>query len=32
MTVVFPTPEHKGFIVPPLGMKEDIEEELSLYE
>lgn len=32
MTVVFPTPSHQGFVVPPLGMKEDLEEELSLYE
>jgi hypothetical protein len=32
MTAVFPTPEHQGFIVPPLGMKADLEEELSLYE
>jgi hypothetical protein len=32
MLVVFPTPEHQGFIVPPAGMKEDLESELSLYE
>jgi len=32
MLVVFPTREHQGFIVPPEGMKEDIESELSLYE
>jgi Protein of unknown function (DUF2750) len=32
MLVVFPTPEHQGFIVPPEGMKHDIEAELSLYE
>jgi hypothetical protein len=32
MLVVFPTPEHQGFIVPPEGMKEDLESELSLYE
>ena len=29
---VFPTREHKGFIVPAEGMREDIESELSLYE
>jgi hypothetical protein len=29
---VFPTCDHQGFIVPPEGMKEDIESELSLYE
>lgn len=32
MLVVFPTPDDQGFIVPPAGMKEDIESELSLYE
>ena len=32
MLVVFPTLEHQGFIVPPGGMREDIESELSLYE
>ena len=30
--VVFETPGQQGFIVPPEGMKEDIESELSLYE
>jgi hypothetical protein len=30
--VVFETPDEKGFIVLPEGMKEDLEEELSLYE
>lgn len=32
MLSAFPTPEGQGYIVPPLGMKTDIEEELSLYE
>jgi uncharacterized protein DUF2750 len=32
MLVVFPTPEHQGFLVTAEGMKEDIESELSLYE
>jgi hypothetical protein len=32
MLVVFPTPDQQGFVVPPEGMKEDIESELSLYE
>ena len=29
MIAAFPTPEHQGFVVPPLGMKEDLEEELE---
>lgn len=29
MISAFPTPEHQGFIVPALGMKEDLEEELA---
>lgn len=32
MLVVFPTADDQGFIVPPEGMKEDLESELSLYE
>jgi hypothetical protein len=32
MIAAFPTPGDQGFIVPPLGMKADIEEELTLYE
>jgi len=32
MLVVFPTPDQQGFVVPPAGMKEDLESELSLYE
>ncbi|MEX0674297.1 MAG: DUF2750 domain-containing protein [Gaiellaceae bacterium] len=29
MLSAFPTPDHQGFIVPPLGMKADLEEELG---
>jgi Protein of unknown function (DUF2750) len=32
MLAAFPTPADQGYIVPPLGMKEDVETELSLYE
>ena len=32
MLSAFPTPQHQGFIVPPLSMKADLEEELALYE
>ena len=32
MTIVFPTPADDGFVVPPLGMAEDIVAELSTYE
>jgi len=29
MIAAHPTPDHQGFIVPPLGMKEDLEDALS---
>jgi hypothetical protein len=29
MLSAFPTPEHQGFIVPPLGMKDDLETALG---
>jgi hypothetical protein len=32
MTVVFPTPSHQGFVVPPSGMADDLRAELALLE
>ena len=32
MIAAFPTEGDQGYIVPPLGMKADLEQELSLYE
>jgi Protein of unknown function (DUF2750) len=32
MIAAFPTAADQGYIVPPLGMKADLEQELSLYE
>ncbi len=30
--VAFPTPDDRGWIIPPSGMRADLEEELSLLE